>query len=206
MTQDSTHVQYRLQNPASGDYKITVSTASPYPIITVLSEPATTQNSEEVTSESTPYRLMVSARSLTNAMPIPDSIQPIYTVEDDIPIRIFVGDDMLPVLDADVTAIVTSPSGVVQEISLADDGLHSDSGASDGLYGGTFVPEKDGPYTVVILISGVNNNGETFTRNESDVVIVYPTSTAPSVCVLGENSVDLRDPDFRPLRSIKCLI
>ena len=62
VTQDATHIQYRLQSPDPGTYEFWI--YLPY---------------YTYEDELTPYRLMASARSRTNVMAVPDSIRPVYT-------------------------------------------------------------------------------------------------------------------------------
>ncbi len=179
---DTTHVQYRLQNPAPGNYKITV-----------LYEPNPTGNFND-----TPYRLMASAKSLTSALLIPDSVKSSLGSsmnEESIPIRIFVGGDTGAITDAVVEAEITSPSGDVFELILEDNGISSDATPGDGLYGAEFDPQEEGTHTVVITVTGIDEEGNEFTRRETDNIEVTPTVEleSSSICVLGESSVDMRD-------------
>lgn len=193
-TLDATHVQYRLPYPAPGEYKITV--VYDY-------DPA-----DEVTSfYPTPYRLMVSANSKTSALTIPDSVIDSlnYNLDwDSIPVHSFVGGDTAPITGADVIAEITTPTGDVIEIPLEDNGSGLDGEADDGLYGGSFTPTEEGPYSVVIVVDGVDEEGNEFERRKPTVIVVGPESddtsggssggsTASSICVLGENTVDMRD-------------
>lgn len=87
------------------------------------------------------------------------------------------------VTGATVTATLAGASGQQAPVSLFDDGLHGDGAASDGVYGGTSVPESPGVYgiTLVATAPGISR----VAKGTVEVKPAAPTTSNPanqSVC------------------------
>jgi len=76
---------------------------------------------------------------------------------------------------------VTTPNGIQQKVAMYDDGLHGDSLANDGLFGGDFSTDQIGDYTVQINALGQNPDGTPFYRTaEHSVPVIAQTITMNS--------------------------
>lgn len=71
---------------------------------------------------------------------------------------------------AKATLRVTSPSGSVREIAMADDGLNGDGLAGDGVYGASFVAKAGGNHLAQVLVEGRDLAGRTLLRSAEHIV------------------------------------
>ncbi len=73
---------------------------------------------------------------------------------------------------------LTTPAGVERVVSMADDGLHGDGKAGDGIFGANFVPEAAGQYLVQVEAKGTTPQGLPFVRTTQHVVpVIAPALT-----------------------------
>lgn len=71
---------------------------------------------------------------------------------------------------------VTSPNGEVQNLPMFDDGLHADSEANDGIYGGDFAAAKEGTWLAQVVVRGTNAAGRSLIRTAEHVIPVVTPS------------------------------
>ena len=76
------------------------------------------------------------------------------------------------------TLRVTTPSGEVQNLSMFDDGLHSDGAAGDGIWGGDFLAEKAGQYLAQVTVRGSNREGRPVVRSAEHPLPIIERSLA----------------------------
>ena len=67
--------------------------------------------------------------------------------------------------DASIVAGISSPGGGYYSVTLYDDGLHNDSAAGDGFYGGVFYQTQEfGAYRMVVQATGVSPRTGAYVR------------------------------------------
>ncbi|HRD72220.1 MAG TPA: conditioned medium factor [Aquimonas sp.] len=71
---------------------------------------------------------------------------------------------------------VTSPNGDVQTLPMFDDGLHADSEANDGIYGGDFSAANEGTWLAQVVVRGTNAAGRSLIRTAEHVIPVVTPS------------------------------
>jgi hypothetical protein len=71
---------------------------------------------------------------------------------------------------------VTSPNGDVQTLPMFDDGLHADSEANDGIYGGDFAASNEGTWLAQVVVRGTNAAGRPLIRTAEHVIPVVTPS------------------------------
>lgn len=71
---------------------------------------------------------------------------------------------------------VTSPNGDVQTLPMFDDGLHADSEANDGIYGGDFAASNEGTWLAQVVVRGTNAAGRSLIRTAEHVIPVVTPS------------------------------
>ena len=161
---DDTHHQLVVESPSSGLWTVRIRILKP-------------------TAE---YHFMLSGKTMTTllaavggdpAQHTPYQYVTIYGVLTD---RGPIGESQ-----ADVFALVAGPGLAPQQASAAgtnetaflqlyDDGAHGDGKAGDGLYANTLFVREPGGFTVKLVASGTNNQGETFLRYASTGFNVRP--------------------------------
>lgn len=73
--------------------------------------------------------------------------------------------DLAPIPGATVYGSVISPSNIMREMVLFDDGNHGDGVAGDGVYGARYYQTFEaGSHRLVVMADGVSNLGEPFVR------------------------------------------
>ncbi len=85
---------------------------------------------------------------------------------------------------------VTSPSGAVESLVMADDGRHGDGDAGDGLYGGVFLASEAGDYRAQVLAYGENQKGEAVVRSAEHLIPVIEDQLS-----FGRGLAQVRDAD-----------
>jgi len=85
------------------------------------------------------------------------------------------------------TAIFTAPDGSQTEVAMADDGLHADGAANDGVFGGLMAAAAAGQYTAQVNVTGTAEKGE-FIRTSQHIFPII----APSLS-LNEGTVQATD-------------
>lgn len=78
------------------------------------------------------------------------------------------------VSNASVTVNITSPSGIVTNISLLDNGNEADHQAGDGFYSAKYIPNEVGEYSILAEISGNTANNVAFSRQSGTDFTVLP--------------------------------
>lgn len=139
---DPKHKIYRIRDPQPGRYYYTV-------------ELGTTD----------PFEFFVVASGITDliAQGRAGEVRETSPGHFEIPLRIVSG-DFEPVLFASVTGDVILPDKSRVAITLHDDGIHADGRQRDGIYGQTFAHTMPGAYTAELVITGLSNRNEPFTR------------------------------------------
>jgi len=77
---------------------------------------------------------------------------------------------------------VTTPSGEHLRVDMADDGLHGDQGAGDGVFGIDFVPSEAGAFLVQVVARGITPEGLPFLRTAEHTLSVITAD----VTIAGE--------------------
>ena len=80
----------------------------------------------------------------------------------------------LPILGASIEGEVRTWTGITQSITLADDGLHDDLLANDGVYGTRFTPSQAGEYIASVMMSGTLPSGVPYMRQDETSFTVLP--------------------------------
>lgn len=104
----------------------------------------------------------------------------------------------IPVLNATVSADVNSPSGVITNVVLYDDGNHSDGSANDGTYANSFAStSQEGTYIFDVSAAGTSG-GHPFTIHSKNAFYValepdlqldhVPLVVMPSVPLAGQRA------------------
>jgi hypothetical protein len=82
-----------------------------------------------------------------------------------------------PLAGANVTVLVTPPSGSDITVTLRDDGGPSDGAAGDGLYSGELTPAAPGTYRALAVVTGTTPAGVSFKRETAaDFTVINPPS------------------------------
>ncbi|MEZ4644773.1 MAG: choice-of-anchor X domain-containing protein [Chloroflexota bacterium] len=94
------------------------------------------------------------------------------------------------------TLVLQTPAGEM-ELAMADDGLHADGEAGDGVFGATFVAQTVGNYTAQVYVTGKSAAGEAFTRTSQHAFpIIAPalqlTDRAVSAAALDDTRMQLK--------------
>lgn len=91
-------------------------------------------------------------------------------------VRVRIVEDGAPVPNATVRASVFAPGEEdAVEVALADDGLHGDGDAGDGLYGGYYAPLARGVHGVIATATGTSPAGVAFARDlEGGLIVDVP--------------------------------
>jgi len=110
------------------------------------------------------------------------------------------------ILEADMQ--VELPDGSVVDVKMHDDGLHSDEGAHDGVYGATVVANEVGVYKAEAILSGTKSDGTKFVRTSEHLLPVVADETEFSGNAVGQmkdkERMDIKiyidySPSFSPL-------
>lgn len=137
-------------------------------------------NNQSANSPST-YDLTVSDTSLVNSNPAESTIAGSQSNDQSATISITVTETVsvgvnIPVLNADVTVIITDPNGNATTVDLTEN--PNDPGNYSGTFDNITTP---GTYDVEYHISGTNSNGEPFDQIVNDQFTVPdPGATAPT--------------------------
>jgi hypothetical protein len=82
------------------------------------------------------------------------------------------------VTGGEVTARIQRPDGVVETISLYDDGEYDDGQANSGIFGGVYTQTATGGvYGMLVTATGIYNS-ETFTRTATAYFVIAPGGAA----------------------------
>lgn len=106
--------------------------------------------------------------------------------------------------DADRTAVPTALSGVINEaillvkspdgqemkLPMADDGLHADGAAGDGVFGATLTAPVAGEYSAQVIAEGTDPDGLAFVRTSEHIFPVVEQSLRLSRSSVRAVSVD----------------
>jgi len=95
----------------------------------------------------------------------------------DVPVRVLLS-DFKAITTADITAMITRPDGSDMQIHLRDEGLETDGGFADGIYGVRYADKMPGVYDVQITARGSSNKGIPFVRY-LDYSFVYQIGELP---------------------------
>ena len=150
---DITHQQYRIRNPMSGVWVVTL----------------------QARERSSEYIFILSGRSETG-MHLGFGLPPAERrVGSEIPILVVLADSK-PIIGAEAWALVQGPNSELRTLlQLFDDGSHTDGKADDGVYGALFDnTATSGPYVVKASGWGRNNEGESFVRHRTGGFQVLP--------------------------------
>jgi Mg-chelatase subunit ChlD len=152
---DTRHRVWRVQDPQSGDWTLTIRTSGPT---------MTARQGAVAYEFLPPYFVQASIHSdVTMDVFLTPAIDD-YTPGVQIPI-VTTLTDTGPIAGATVIAMVQNPSGGVAADYLFDDGLHGDGAAGDGVYGNTLHKTGEpGVYTVLVGASGSSSLSGAFTR------------------------------------------
>ncbi len=82
------------------------------------------------------------------------------------------------------------PDGSELELPMADDGLHADGAAGDGVWGALFVAEEVGEYTAQVVVRGETPEGRPFLRTTEHV---FPIVERTAVLTGRADAVSRRD-------------
>jgi len=137
---DPKHSVYRIRTPAAGRWRYLVAVKKPSAEFFAAASALTS-----LTAKVGPRQL---ARRPSDYL---------------MPIRVWIA-DRGSVLGASVSGYVRDPNGVKVPVTLLDDGLHHDGGASDGIYGFGFPATIPGSYYVDLVAAGTSSAGVGFTR------------------------------------------
>jgi hypothetical protein len=140
LRQDAKHSVYRIRTPAAGRWFYVVRVQKPSAEFFAVASAITS-----LTARVGPRQLV---RRPTDYL---------------MPLRVWIA-DRDSVRGASVTGYVRRPDGVKTPVTLLDDGLHEDGGASDGIYGLGFPATLPGAYYVHLVATGTSNTGVPFTR------------------------------------------
>ena len=81
-----------------------------------------------------------------------------------------------PLAGANVTVLVTPPSGPDITLTLRDDGGASDGAAGDGLYSGEFTPAAPGLYRALAIVTGSTSGGPFKRETAAEINVINPPS------------------------------
>jgi Leucine-rich repeat (LRR) protein len=83
-----------------------------------------------------------------------------------------------PVTGGEVTARIQRPDGVIETISLYDDGEYDDGQVNSGVFGGVYTQTAaGGVYGMLVIATGIYNS-ETFTRTATAYFVIAPGGAA----------------------------
>lgn len=98
--------------------------------------------------------------------------------------------DATPLLGVSLEAHISRPDGVVDVLSLFDDGAHQDGAANDGVYGNSYSTALHGRYVATVRANGTYE-GQAYTRTADTLFTLAPHSAALS----GQYSEQPQDDD-----------
>jgi hypothetical protein len=102
-----------------------------------------------------------------------DTIKDVYNQNEPTNLIATLQSNNIPLVGALVTAEITRPNDVVDNLLLFDDGSHGDAQANDGNYSGIYTnTSMGGFYYIVVHASGTTQDGVTFNRSASKLVTV----------------------------------
>lgn len=84
--------------------------------------------------------------------------------------------DTLPILDASIKGEVRTMTGITQTVTFADDGLHDDLLADDGVYGAQLTPSQAGGHRVSAVVSDTLPSELPYMRQDEALFVVSPVS------------------------------
>lgn len=165
------HVGWRIANPEAGEWKLLVDfqPIEPVPLAAADVDSATPDQGGGVY-----YQVLVSGPSNLNInLLLPAVLGTQYFTGQRVPLYAFISSSE-PISGLAPIALVTSPSGVVSNIPLYDDGAHDDGDAGDGFYANLYTlvnqaeavapegesptdpppPKDEGSYQVKLLVDG----------------------------------------------------
>jgi Mg-chelatase subunit ChlD len=151
---DRSHEQYRVPEPMQGKWRVEVHNLGPTP--------------------SSEYLVVLSGHTSLQMWTLFGLIPIDRAVGMMMPINVALA-DFDAVVGATVSATIKAPlSDFNEQIMLYDDGKHDDGDADDGLYGGHYLLQYPGSYTVKTVASGQDNNREPFRRYQTRSFYVIP--------------------------------
>jgi len=109
-----------------------------------------------------------------------------------IEVRFVLTEPAGPIIDAEVTAVVTDPNGGQHQVELTDLGGPADGSANDGIYGAlVWGTDVAGSYTVTARATGTSSSGSAFARVEAASVAL-----SAKVDTDGDGIADEAEPYF----------
>jgi len=90
---------------------------------------------------------------------------------------------------------VELPDGSTRNLRMADDGLHGDGAANDGVFGALFVAEETGNYTAQVEVHGRTPEGRNFIRTSEHVFPIVDGDISldqRAFATIGEKSMEVR--------------
>jgi len=143
---DATHTVYRMDAPDKGNWILKLS-------------------AEQVKTSTVEYLAVASANSDVTMLLEFGLLPPQRVVGANMPIYVVLVDNVGPIKNATVKVDVQRPGGVIDVLTMYDDGSHGDGMAGDGVYTNEYVIPVPGTYSVKAHALGTANDGELFTRN-----------------------------------------
>ncbi len=145
---DARHLQYRVQNPMAGDWRVSIFYTPPGEPDDRFGAPESGLQFDYIVEAAVKSDLTM---DLFLGLPVEER-----QVGTPMPILVSLS-DLNPLPGATVTGIVTNPGGTEFPITFFDDGAHGDAAPGDGFYGNTFYfTSQPGSYQV--LAKGVGES------------------------------------------------
>ena len=159
------HIVWRVSTPPSGNWQLIIDYEFQGPSAAAVDAPA----QEELLPE---YLVQAAVKSDV-ILDVDLPVAPADRVSG-VPMPIVASlTEFGPVTGASVVALITTPVGTLNGVTLYDDGLHGDGAANDGVYANTYyntglggIDSGAGSYTVNVIASGSTPNAGPFVRQK----------------------------------------
>lgn len=90
------------------------------------------------------------------------------------------------------TVVFTAPDGSQTEVLMADDGLHADGAANDGVFGGLIAAAMTGQYTAQVNVTGAAEKGEFIRTSQHIFPVIAPSLSLNEGVALAADGGDGR--------------
>ncbi len=98
--------------------------------------------------------------------------------------------EALPGVIGSASVTIERPDGTAFELPMADDGMHADGAAGDGVWGALFTADEIGDYTAQVLVRGTTPEGRPFLRTTEHV---FPIVRQSAVLTGAAEAISSRD-------------